>query len=219
MLTHDEILAELIRRVGSGSVAQIDVARALGIPAPRVSEIVKQKRKIQPAEMPKLAQFLGLADSDGSSKLFIPLLGRVEAGAWRDSHAWHEDDWKRVEVDPSPFKVADRFALEMAGHSMDRTIAPGSILECVRVFDENGLTPQHNDIVIVERSDGHLVETTCKRLEIKADGVFVLHAESYRPEFDEPIFMGKPDSEDHSDGYVRIIAIVDKATIQLFKRH
>lgn len=161
--------------------------------------------------------FIGTVSSSVRPEL-IPVIGQVQAGAWSENPEWAREDWYEIEVDPSPFEGAERFALEMRGHSMDRIIPPGSILECLRVFGAKGPVPRDGDIVIVQRTQGALIETTCKRLEIRQDGHFVLRCESYRDEFQEPIFMGKPDPDDYSDNGTRIIAIVDKATQRFFRR-
>lgn len=76
MLSHDEIREELIRQLDEKIVTTSAVAKHLGIPAPRVSEMRKRERKIQPSEMKKLAQFLGLSDADE-----VPVVGYVGGGA------------------------------------------------------------------------------------------------------------------------------------------
>ena len=68
MLTHEEILAELIRQVAAKQIKQSFVAEQLGIAPPRVTEVLKRKRKIQPNEMPVLANLLGLTNSDTATK-------------------------------------------------------------------------------------------------------------------------------------------------------
>ena len=60
MPTYEEVLAELLRQLDSGAVSQADVARRLDIPAPRVNEIKKGKRRIQQHELAPLANFLGM---------------------------------------------------------------------------------------------------------------------------------------------------------------
>lgn len=151
-------------------------------------------------------------------KDFIPVIGQVQAGTWREQSEWPERDKYLIEVDKSPIEGAERFALEMVGHSMDRTIPPGSVLECIRVFQSNGPKPIDGDIVIVERRQNDLIETTCKRLEIKPNGTYILHAESYRPEFSKPVFIGCPDFDNYEDQDTRIVAIVNKAIQQFFRR-
>jgi hypothetical protein len=62
VFTHDEILDELIAQLASGRIKAVDVARAIGQPAPRVSEIKNRARRIQPDEMKPVAELLGMVD-------------------------------------------------------------------------------------------------------------------------------------------------------------
>lgn len=64
MLDHDEILAELVRRLDAKTVKANAVAEHLKIAAPRVTEMRNGARRIQPHEMAKLARFLGIADRE-----------------------------------------------------------------------------------------------------------------------------------------------------------
>lgn len=148
----------------------------------------------------------------------IAVIGRVQAGAWSEYPAWPQDDWYWIEVDPTPHPGAERYALEMVGHSMDKIIPPGSIIECLRVFSGDGPIPRSGDIVVVERQRNDLFEMTCKRLEIQPDGIQILHCESHRPEFSEPVFIGKPDDGAFCDNGTRIVAVVDKATQRFYRR-
>lgn len=152
-----------------------------------------------------------------SGKTRIPVVGVVQAGAWNERPEWPEQDRYEIEVEPASLP-GERFALEMVGHSMDRIIPPGSILECIRVFGNDGPTPTSGDIVIVRRQKNELAETTCKRLEITEEGVRILHCDSYRPEFANPIYMGPEGDGLHSDDEIQIIALVDRATRSFIKR-
>jgi len=163
-----------------------------------------------------LSRYLAVAPAAGG-KTRIAVIGQVQAGAWNENPEWPEADRYEVEVEPASLP-GERFALEMVGHSMDRVIPPGSILECIQVFGDGGPTPEDGDIVVARRQRNDLTETTCKRLEISADGTHILHGESYRGEFGEPVFVGRPDDDLHTDDDVRIIAIVDRATQNFLRR-
>lgn len=172
-----------------------------------------------------IADGLGLNVADfvqgalaSQSKEQIWVVGRVQAGVWTEHPEWAESDWYLIDVEPSPIAGAERFALEMVGHSMDRVIPAGSLLECLRVFNREEVIPRNGDVVIVQRTRSELIETTCKRLEITTDGIYILHCDSYREEFSEPVFMGRPDRDTFSDDGTRIIAIVDRATQKFFNR-
>lgn len=148
----------------------------------------------------------------------IPVLGTVEAGVWRQSGAWDCEQQYEVEVMPTAYENAERFGLEVVGHSMDKVFLPGTILDCIKLPSMDGLEPIPGDVVIVVRQLGDLFETTCKRLEQTSDGSFQLRCESTRPEFSEPIPIGKPDRGHYSDDEIRIIAIVNSSITKVMRR-
>lgn len=81
MLTHDAILAELIRQLDAEIVTGVTVAKWLGITTPRVTEMRHGRRRIQQREMPILAEKLGMIGDGGASKASDNLPTRtVDAG-------------------------------------------------------------------------------------------------------------------------------------------
>lgn len=60
VFTHDEIREELIAQLSAQKVKAADLARVLKQPPSRISEIRNRKRRIQPAEMKAVAEFLGM---------------------------------------------------------------------------------------------------------------------------------------------------------------
>lgn len=146
----------------------------------------------------------------------LQVLGAVAAGVWREQTEWPEEDRYFIEVGPSPVAGGERFALRMEGHSMDKLIPPGSDLECLRtIFGE--IEPVPGDIVIVQRDRHDMHELTCKRLDHDGKN-YILRAESTRPEFQEPIIIGRPDADNFSDDGVQIIGIVLRAHQRLYSR-
>jgi len=99
---------------------------------------------------------------------------------------------------------------------MSKTIQPGADLECLWV--KFSPTPPHpGDLVIVERHNHDLVELTCKRLAMQGDD-FVLLSESYQPEFQDPIVIGRPDGDLFTDDEIRVVGIVLSAKLDLAPR-
>lgn len=141
----------------------------------------------------------------------------VAAGVWREQPEWPRDDWYKLEVGPSPIVGAERFAVRMEGYSMDRTIPPGSDLECLRVAFGT-VIPQSGDLVVVARQAHDLVETTVKRLDREDDGEWVLRMESTKDEFQDVIRLGKANRDLFTDDETRVIGIVLKAHQQHFRR-
>jgi SOS-response transcriptional repressor LexA len=98
---------------------------------------------------------------------------------------------------------------------MDKTIPPGSVLDCVRIKFSD-VMPEPGDLVIVERHAHDLTEMTCKRLR-RGNGGWELHSESTKAEFQEIIPIGDPDPDLHADNEISIIGIVLEAR-QLHRR-
>jgi repressor LexA len=136
----------------------------------------------------------------------IPVVGTVEAGAWREPQIAASGDETIILPHPD-YTGRRRYALEVRGQSMDLVFPPGMYLDCVDVI-ENGEEPIPGDYVIVERYSGHLRETTCKLLVRLPDGSLALQAESTRPEFAEPILLGNPSVDHFEDSEIRVVAVV-----------
>lgn len=149
----------------------------------------------------------------------IRVIGAVSAGIWRERVHWLEDEVYEMEVGPPPYPGIERFGLVVEGFSMDKLFPPGTELDCLRIpFNGSGLAPKPGDLVIVERRKGDLCETTCKRLAIDDAGDYVLLAESTKPEFQEPIHIGRPDKAHFEDSEAIVIAIVNRSYQSHFKR-
>jgi SOS-response transcriptional repressor LexA len=146
----------------------------------------------------------------------ITVIGAVEAGMWREQAEWPLEDQYTIEVPASPIP-GERFGLVMQGLSMDKTIQPGSTLECLRILF-GVYTPQPGDLVIVERKRHDLIETTCKRLHLTSEGIWQLLCESTRPEFQAVIEIGKPDPDQITDDEYRVVAVVLRAYQFHFRR-
>lgn len=61
MLTHAQILSELIRQLDAKTIKPMDVARHLGVMPARITDIRAGRRRIQPEEMDKVATLLGMS--------------------------------------------------------------------------------------------------------------------------------------------------------------
>lgn len=169
----------------------------------------------------EVMQLAGLKGNTGATEIAeeeeeLWVNASVAAGVWREQPEWPREDWYPLKVGPSPVAGGERFAIRMEGYSMDRTIPPGSDLECIRVAF-GSVDPQPGDLVIVERHSHDLTETTCKRLDRVGDD-WVLRSESTKPEFQEVIPIGRPDVDAHIDNEIRVTGIVLKAHQNHFRR-
>lgn len=197
----------LVRDIVRGKSANPQLETVLGL-AKALEMDISQLVPSTATLMPRVGMVGGLEP--------LEVVGAVAAGVWREQTDWAAEDRYFIEVGPNPVLGGERFALRMEGHSMDKIIAPGSDLECLRV-SYGFVEPQPGDIVIVQRDRHDLHELTCKRLD--HDGTnFILRAESTRAEFQEPIVIGNPDEDNHDDEGVNIIGIVLRSHQNLFKR-
>lgn len=144
---------------------------------------------------------------------WVEVAASVAAGVWKEHVEWPASERYEVRFGPTRIAGVERFGLRMEGLSMNRTIVPGSDLECIRVFS-SGIEPRPGDLVIVQRSAHDLTEMTCKRLDDDG-GEWVLRCESTEPEFQEPIRIGRPDAEGFVDDEIRVIGIVMSAKADL----
>lgn len=220
MLTHEEILAELIRQVAAKQIKQSFVAEQLGIAPPRVTEIRKRKRKIQPNEMPVLASLLGLTNSDTATKhpvsysVGIPILGRVAVGVWLEQSFVDADDAEKVTYDRLPGDASPEslFAVTPEGDSMNLAFPDKSILICRHLYNGHGQV-KAGDYVIVERHAHDLRELTCKRLEIAENGDYLLCSESSNPKYSDPIVVPRSLDDEHVDNGVSILGKVVRVVL------
>lgn len=160
------------------------------------NELTETLRSIPQAEMP-------VADE------WVEVIGSVQAGVWREQSDWTAGERYEVNFGPSCYPGKERFGLRMDGLSMNRTIPPGSDLECLRV-GFSAIRPDAGSLVIVARNAHDLVELTCKRLDKVGDD-WVLRCESFEPEFQDIIRIGQPDGGMFTDEEIRVVGLVVSA--------
>lgn len=137
---------------------------------------------------------------------WVEVIGVVQAGVWREQSDWSPAERYDVRFGPNPMPGRERFGIRMEGLSMNKTIPPGSDLECLRIGFSR-VQPAPGSLVIVARNAHDLVEMTCKRLEKNGDE-WVLRCESTEPEFQDDIPIGKPDEGMFDDREIRIVGLV-----------
>lgn len=189
--------------------------------AKRIADVL-EPRGVPRADVLALAGVTGdlagivSSPSRQASENWLLVTGAVAAGVWKANSEWPASDQYYVNFGESEYPEGHRFAVRMEGKSMNRTIMDGADLQCLYT-KFSSIPPQAGDLVIVERRNHDLIELTCKRLDREGDQ-FVLRCESYEPEFQEPVFIGKPDSDSFTDDEVRVIGIVLSAKQDLAPR-
>jgi transcriptional regulator with XRE-family HTH domain len=192
-------------------ISQTELGQALEPPVTRNAVSMWERNKSQPTA-DRLRQlslilkvdydWLATARNSPTSATGLPFRGVVEGGAWRevpDSQDIH--DVKYVPVAPdSRFPVDAQYVLEVSGNSVNKVAANGTMVHCIDIV-AGGIELRDRDLVVVERTQGHLLETTVKRLRKGTNGL-ELHPESDDPAHQMPLAVSE------SDGDVTIKALV-----------
>lgn len=169
----------------------------------------------EPAVVAQLAELLGedvreLLGSPSDTSFVnlgqrLMVRGSVAAGVWREAFEWPQEDWfpytggAHVTVDPKR-----RFGLRCDGESMNEVYPPGTILDCVSIFDTDQPASGRNVVVLRRRVD-ESVEATVKQYLVDEGGREWLVPRSRNPAFQTPIPM---DQQESGVIEVRIIALV-----------
>lgn len=220
MLTHDEILTELMRQVDAKLIRQVEIAEALNVAPPRVAEMRAGKRRIQPNEMHILANLLGLTTINKKNiapltgKHEVKILGKVAVGIWVEQSLIDKDEAETIDYDRMPGDpgAENLFAVVPEGDSMNLVFPTGSILICRHLY--SGFADvRSGDYVIVERENHDLREMTCKRLEVADNGDYLLCSESTNLRFKEPMVVPRSNEDEHVDIGVNVLGRVVRVVI------
>jgi hypothetical protein len=140
----------------------------------------------------------------------------VEAGVWREYDELPPDEWYWVTFEDEPV-TGTLIAARVEGRSMDLRFPHGTDLELILLIGSEEVV-EPGDYVLVERRRDGLCEKTVKRIEQRADGNWELVAESTLPEFQTPMFIGKPDFYAETDDEIRVVAKVRNSKQSFVKR-
>lgn len=136
----------------------------------------------------------------------VPVVGKVEAGAWAAAIRWEDDQVFFVSAPFDPrYAHCRKFGLIARGRSMDLVYRDGTILICVDLV-EFGADPQPGQHVICQRRDvrSDLVEATVKEYVVEG-GRHFLWPRSTAPDHQQPIELNPSDGEDDA---VRMVSLV-----------
>lgn len=137
----------------------------------------------------------------------IRVVGTVEAGVWRESPEYANDDGEVLTVPTRREFREHAYALRINGPSMNRIFPEGSFVTCVPVE----VLPRElasGDYVVVRRANGAgLYEFTVKQLEYDGDQPW-LWPRSDHPKFQEPIEIPPNPLEFDNDAEIKVIGFV-----------
>lgn len=137
-----------------------------------------------------------------------PVRGIAQAGIWREHEEMDFAELDPVPVVPGKWISLEQFAFKVEGPSMNRAgVVEGSFVVCVPYFlaRREWIT---EDMVVVERRRGQIVERTVKRLRLVPEGA-ELWPESDDPRYQAPVFIAPNGSLHEDDGTsVEIVGLV-----------
>lgn len=163
------------------------------------------------ATLDKIARAAGLPSPTGvtppeptifSDLRSIPILGSVQAGAWREVGVSVAVPDGYIQLALPEYENADLGALRVVGRSMDLFYPEGSLIVFAKAADTGVRVGDH---VVVQRSRGGFVETTLKELATE-DGELVLLPRSSDATI--PPIRYRPDRDEAQQEGVEIIGVV-----------
>lgn len=156
MVTHEEILAEMIRQLDEKRVSGRGLADLLGIAPARITEMKKGTRRIQQDEMAVLAEFFGLGkpadEASFGNVIWVPVIGLAAAGAWKDAIEVPAFAIPRVKIP----NTNQAFAVLVDGDSMNQILPERSYA----VVDPDQKRLTNKKVYLIQNGGG---ETTIKR--------------------------------------------------------
>lgn len=189
--------------------SQSALARHLGwTDASKVNRIVNGQRQIRATEADAIRAYLiatGGSDSlplqnHVASPQFVPVLGTVEAGVWREVGV-AEGEPEYIPVVAHKMFAGDVFAVRVVGSSMNEFYADGAYV-IARKWGGGDLPVGRHVIVQREQPSG-LYETTLKELVQRDDGGLELWPRSTDPRHQSPVRY-----DEHENATVKIIGRV-----------
>lgn len=138
----------------------------------------------------------------------VEVRGETAAGLWFEHDQMIDEGLPPIPYVPGKYANLEQFSYKVSGTSMDRVrINHGDYVICVDYFMARS-TLQTGDIVVVERRNGHLIERSCKELNVTHEG-FELWPRSSDPRFQEPIRISRRDGTTADDGtIIEIVGLV-----------
>jgi len=194
------------------------LADAMGLPATRISAIIKGERKLDAPQILGLAQYLEISETEALVRLSggpirpaelssVLVIGAVQAGAWREAIEWDEEERFQILSRPmARYAHVPQFGLEVIGPSMNIPYPEGSVVICVSLI-HLGRDPQPGEHVVCSRTSDQGIEATIKELRKDEAGAYWLWPMSTHPSFQQPWKL--PTVDEHADSdHIRITALV-----------
>lgn len=191
--------------------SQYKLADLVGTTAATIQRIETGKRPLSEKWARAIADALGLQVAEifgnilPANPIGIQVIGEVAAGVWKEHEQVDEQKYPPVPIAFDPrYQPETQFALYVRGESMNLTIGNGEFAICVQ-WREIGRGPRDGDLVVVERRRDGLVESTIKRVMIKAQKLFLM-PESSDPKWQTPLELELPGGLENDE--IVLVALV-----------
>lgn len=207
--------ARLIELMEAEGLTRKALSAEAGLDPSMVSKILNNPEK-EPsiATMQALAKRLRVSTSDLLGELEeigpvkpIRIAGDVAAGLWIEADTF-------VDVPPHEpiprmpdYLGLEQIAYRVRGNSVDLLqIHDGDFVITVPYFQVR-VTIQDGDVVVVERRHGHLIERTCKQVQVKPRH-YELWPRSSDPRFKEPLIIPRERRTMDTEEVVEVVGLV-----------
>jgi SOS-response transcriptional repressor LexA len=210
-------IAQRLKHIGKPKKG---LAAALGIEAPRVSEMLADERNIRADEIEMVADYLQMGVTDllaslragkdvsvAAPMIRVRVIGNVQAGHFAEATEIQEDDQEIVDV-PRPDGHPRYFGLRVKGESMNLEYPEGSLLICVPIGDYDQAVEGGDHVICRQQNDAGQVEATVKEVVIDDNGQWWLWPRSSRPEHQTPIKLPR-----HIEGDIAAAPDIELAAI------
>lgn len=199
------------------------VATALGVDRQRISVLAKRTKAIPKEWADRIAPVLGCTpvqlmygpegqEAQGTSEDAPPVIqarvaGLVAAGMWLEDSYIDGAVYDPVPIVLARYRDVPQTAYRVRGLSMDlMNIRDGEYVITVPYWVARTAF-QDDDVVVVERRDGHKIERTCKQVVVRSDCV-ELWPRSTQAAFQEPLIVPIDRTADEDGQQVEVVGLV-----------
>ncbi len=171
----DEVAEGLRRARERAGLSRPELAQRAETSRQQIERLEKGERELTKQWAERLAPHLGVSAVEllfpsvvartSEIVLNIPVEGEAAAGVWRQMFDAHERKYPPIPASPEPrYAGFTQFAVKIIGDSMNRVLPDESFAICVP-FWKARRTPQENDLVYVQRSEGGQFSATPQRFQ------------------------------------------------------
>lgn len=195
----DEVAEWVIRTLKKAGISYAKASRSLGLPTDAISKVARGERDLSATEMAQIAELAGgelpaTALETGPRPRYVPVLGEVAAGLWRDVGDFVDFNYSILSSIEARWPANSVCAYKVVGESINLRAGDGDhVIVLSRDQAPRGL--QSGDWVVVERTRHDLRERTVKIAKMNSYGDWELWPQSSDPRFKDPILLGQHDGE------------------------